>query len=602
MKPERSLPPEALTPAIRKYLPDPGSVKYHLLLGAVAIFILGPLGGVTAAYMNFSLGFFVGGQVLAGILGSAVTYGYGAEGKHGANYIQTMAASVASLSGMAVLVQAMTWLGLEEPPAWKLILYFLCIGMFGVGVGMLYTPILVDRMKLSFPSGLAVANILRALTDIRLLRSSIAKLGGGTAAGIGSALVANSMPALAESGYAASTLGAGMIVGARIGIPAVAMGAVGLWLTPWLRANGWLAEDAPFRKIGFIVALGMILGAAIVDMSLLAARAVRQWGASEAAEPAEDWKKTNQRMLLTWVVVWGLALLGVGVWVLDLPVGYLLAGIGLSFVFLLVNGISLGISDSNPISSAFVITVFILAALGLTNPVTGLLCAAILLVATSVGCDMQQDRSTGWRLGTNRVIQFRYQVIGVSMGAVMAIVLARLFMKAYPVLLVNQYAHPGSPGTERWQSAMTYKFVGALDGLTHPNPKVMTALALGIGLGLVTEIFRKVLKGRTGYRSWVASSRAGYWTDLTLDCTVLSSPYASSFGGFVEFGTTAWFAAGSVVTSVSQTIADRMPTKPGHEDLPEDMSTTSLVGGGLIAGDSLAALGLGLTGLMRTLL
>ena len=46
--------------------------------------------------MNFSLGFFVGGQVLAGILGSTVTYGYGAEGKHGANYIQTMAASVAA--------------------------------------------------------------------------------------------------------------------------------------------------------------------------------------------------------------------------------------------------------------------------------------------------------------------------------------------------------------------------------------------------------------------------------------------------------------------------------------------------------------------------
>ncbi|MFO1512540.1 MAG: hypothetical protein U1F83_06440 [Verrucomicrobiota bacterium] len=32
--------------------------------------------------MNFSIGFFVGGQVLAGILGSAVTLPYGPEGKH----------------------------------------------------------------------------------------------------------------------------------------------------------------------------------------------------------------------------------------------------------------------------------------------------------------------------------------------------------------------------------------------------------------------------------------------------------------------------------------------------------------------------------------
>src|SRR3954469_5846217 len=133
---------------MKRFLPPIGTPAYYILLAAVAIFILGPLGGITAAYMNFSLGFFVGGQVLAGILGSVVTYGYGSEGKHGANYIQTMAASVAGLSGMAVLIQAMTWLGFPQPPMWQLILYFTCIGMLGVGVGMFYTPILVDRMQL----------------------------------------------------------------------------------------------------------------------------------------------------------------------------------------------------------------------------------------------------------------------------------------------------------------------------------------------------------------------------------------------------------------------------------------------------------------------
>ncbi len=99
-----------------RFLPPIGSRGYYLLLGAVAILILGPLGGITAAYMNFSLGFFVGGQVLAGILGSVVTFGYGAEGKHGANYMQTMAASVASMGAMGVLIQTMIWLGLSEPP------------------------------------------------------------------------------------------------------------------------------------------------------------------------------------------------------------------------------------------------------------------------------------------------------------------------------------------------------------------------------------------------------------------------------------------------------------------------------------------------------
>jgi uncharacterized oligopeptide transporter (OPT) family protein len=596
--------------ARRRFLPPTGSAGYHLLLAAVAILVLGPLGGITAAYMNFSLGFFVGGQVLAGILGSVVTYGYGPEGKHGANYIQTMAASVAGLSGMAVLVQAMAWLGLPEPPVLQMVLYFMCIGMFGVGVGMLYTPILVDRMRLSFPSGFAVANILRALTDIRLLKESVAKLGGGTLGGLLSGL-AVSIPVsgapgqwlarFSATGYSASTFGAGMIVGARIGVPAIAMGAVGVWLTPWLRANGWIGAHDPFRKIAFIVALGMIMGAAAVDMAVLAGQALRQFGQAKAAEPAEDWKRTDRGFLWLWVLFWAAAIAVMGVGVLHLPPLFVAIAIGLVFVFLMVNGISLGISDSNPISSAFVLTVFILATIGLKDPVTGLLCASILLISTSVGGDMQQDRSTGWRLGTNRRIQFRYQVIGIAMGAVMSVGLARLFMKAYPVLKINQIANPELPGAEKWQSAMTYKFVGALDSLTHPNPKVMIALALGIAIGIVTEVLRKAIRHHPNWIAWVKGSRAGYYTDLALDCTILSSPYASSFGGFVEFGTSAWFGFGGVFASLFQTWQSRRPKPAEHEGVPEDMSTMSLVGGGLIAGDSLAALGLGLFGLVTTL-
>src|SRR5207302_10649321 len=123
-----------------------GTGGYYALVGVVAILMVVPRGGVAAAYMNFSLGFFVGGQVLAGILGSVVTLGYGAEGKHGANYMQSMAASVAGMAAMGVLIQTMIWLGLAEPPTWQLIAYFLCIGMLGVRLGMLYTPIVVDRM------------------------------------------------------------------------------------------------------------------------------------------------------------------------------------------------------------------------------------------------------------------------------------------------------------------------------------------------------------------------------------------------------------------------------------------------------------------------
>src|SRR3989475_6769018 len=57
--------------------------------------------------------------------------------------------------------------------------------MLGVGLGMLYTPLVVDRMQLKYPSGLAVANILRALSDPAVLRRSIAQLGTGLGLGAG---------------------------------------------------------------------------------------------------------------------------------------------------------------------------------------------------------------------------------------------------------------------------------------------------------------------------------------------------------------------------------------------------------------------------------
>src|SRR5690349_5887846 len=316
------------------WLPAAGTWKYHALLLALGILVLGPLGGVTASYMNFSLGFFIGGQVLAGILGSTVTYGYGAEGKHGANYIQTAAASVASLSAMGVLIQAMVWMGLQQPPVWQLVLYFLCIGMFAAGLGMLYTPILVDRMQLTFPSGLAVANILRALTDPVLLRQSVNKLGTGIGIGIVTGLAGPKIAILNAIEFSASTFGAGMVVGARIGIPAMVGGLVGLALIPFFVSIGWLNPGDPFRKITFLIALGMIVGAALVDVTLVLWEGAQRLksGRGSGAEAA-DWKRVNSRRLALWVAVWAVAVVLAGHFVLGQPVGYLVLAVALVFVF-----------------------------------------------------------------------------------------------------------------------------------------------------------------------------------------------------------------------------------------------------------------------------
>jgi uncharacterized oligopeptide transporter (OPT) family protein len=583
------------------WLPATGTWKYHALLVCLGVFVLGPLGGVTASYMNFSLGFFVGGQVLAGILGSTVTFGYGAEGKHGANFMQTAAASVASMSAMGVLIQAMVWMGLPQPPVWQLVLYMLCIGMFAAGVGMLYTPLLVDRMQLTYPSGFAVANILRALTDPVLLRRSVAKLGGGIALGITGGIAASKVAMLGAIELSTSTLGAGMLVGARIGIPAITSGLLGWALVPYFVSIGWLHEGDPFRKITFLIALGMIMGAAIIDIALVMKEAAaRLAGPRQPDPPQSEWKRVNTLRLVIWVACWGLGVIATGSIVLNQPVGFIAFAVALVFVFALVNGISVGISDSNPISSAFVVSVVLMAALGLKDPTVGLMAGMILLISTNVACDMQQDRSTGWRLGTNRVLQFRYQVVGLLMGALMAVLFAKLFMSAYPVLLLDQTVMKAGEQPSEWSAAMTYKFVGVLRSLTDDKPYQRTAIWLGVALGFAVQAARLWVRALPSYKAFVASGRKGFATDFVVDAILLPSPYAFSFGGFVNLHTSLWFGGGGVLSSALNALPKAKPAN--GEEMPADMSTTSLVGGGLIAGDSLAALGLGIAGLAATVI
>ncbi len=588
----------------KSWLPKVGTWKYYLMLAALTGLVFGPLGGLAAAYMNFSLGFFVGGQVLVGILGSVITIKYGAEGRHGANYMQTMAGVMSSMCGMAVLLQAMYWLGKTPPPAWQMTVFFACAGMFGIGLGVLYTPLLVDRLNLTYPSGAAVATIIRALTDKKLLKASIAKLGGGIALGIGCG--AANLP----WGFSASTLGAGMIVGQRIAIPGLVMGLIGWALTPSLQAAGWIGEKEPFRKIGFLIALAMILGASLVDLSIIFYEAVQRirGAMKQKQEEAPAYQKINTKRFIGWTLFWAAATVIAASFALGQPVPFILLALGLVVLFLIVNGISTGISDSNPISSAFVLSVLLMSLLGLKDPTVGLFAASILLIACAVGVDMQQALATGKRLETNRRIQFHFQWGGVVIGAILSMLIAALFFKAYPELTKNA-VHEEVP---RWQSAMTYKIVGILEDIGNLKPHQFYALFIGLSFGVAVQIARKLIKGSKKYAAYIsglkksesfASRGWGWFADFAVDVFIFSSPYAFSFGGFVDVTTVMWFAIGGMVSSAINYYSARAAAAkaaPG-EEMPEEIGTTFLAGGGLIAGDALWALIIGVAGLVSLL-
>jgi uncharacterized oligopeptide transporter (OPT) family protein len=225
----------------------------------------------------------------------------------------------------------------------------------------------------------------------------------------------------------------------------------------------------------------------------------------------------------------------------------------------------------------------------------------ILLVSCSVAGDMQQDRSTGWRLGTPRTIQFRFQVMGLVVGAVLTVGFAKLFLSAYPVLGLDQTVQSAAEQSTQWQSTMTYKFVGVLRSLTDDKPYQRTAIVLGIAIGFAVQVLRKWLFASAAYQRFRHSGRFGGASDFVIDAVLLPSPYAYSFGTFLSLATSSWFAAGGVISSVANWLDGRGANERRSDDaVIDDMSTTSLIGGGLIAGDALAALGLGVAGLLAT--
>jgi hypothetical protein len=195
-------------------------------------------------------------------------------------------------------------------------------------------------------------------------------------------------------------------------------------------------------------------------------------------------------------------------------------------------------------------------------------------------------------------------VLGLVVGAVLSVGFARLFMTAYPVLALDQTVMSAAQQPGQWLSAMTYKFVGALRSLTNDKPYQRHAIALGLLLGLAVQVLRVWLFARPAYQRWSQGSRAGKVGDFVLDAVLIPSPYAYSFGSFLSLATSTWFAIGGVIGSLANDRNERAAARgeqtAEQQALASDMSTVSLVGGGLIAGDALAALGLGMVGLLAT--
>jgi hypothetical protein len=95
--------------------------------------------------------------------------------------------------------------------------------------------------------------------------------------------------------------------------------------------------------------------------------------------------------------------------------------------------------------------------------------------------------------------------------------------------------------------------VGALRGLGHLASHQIRALGIGFAIGFFVQIARKALSRSPRWKLYLTSGPSAFAVGWIVDAILLSSPYASSFGGFVDLSSSAWMAAGGVVASLLAT-------------------------------------------------
>ncbi len=435
---------------------------------------LGIVQGVlmTAAftYAGLKLGFGVGGSSVAAIMGLVVLRGILGNGTIVENNInQTVASGInTASSGVIFTVPALLLLGIDFNP-WMVTLAAVAGSFMGIVVIIPLRKQMVELDRLRFPTGTAVATLLKATASGK---EKAVLLGVGAVAsalmvlGMEAGLVPEEWPVGEQLGLpdylqislymSLMNLGAGMLSG-RGGLAFFFGGVLAWWfLAPVAVGLEWVPVDETtvdvlygemFRPLG----IGILIGGALMGVvlafpamkaalgSLASAVQVREIGGADAAQ-----EELPAKVLYIGLALSAVVLIAV-VWLLDPSLGPVrIIGAGLvGTLWIAVAGLivaqATGMTDISPLSGLALIAVTLMLAItgaigttgGLSDTATqGAVVVAVAIgvavcVATSQCADMMQDLKTGHLVGARpaaqQKVQFAVGWLGplVAMGTMM---------------------------------------------------------------------------------------------------------------------------------------------------------------------------------------
>ncbi len=510
--------------------------------------VIGCVMTATFAYAGMVMGFSLGGSTVAALLGWAVLRLVVRRGTIlENNIIQTVASGInATSAGVIFTIPVLFLLGERFNP-WSVGLACMAGAVLGVGFIIPLRRQMIDIERLVFPSGIAVATILKSPGEG--VKKSVVLFGG---AAIGAVVIflqqthtlhLTAGPLIPETadlgkllhwppyvqnvwGISLLALGIGFITG-RNGLFILAGGVLSYWLITPVAVNlGWgpaaggfdpkTVADAIHGSITRPLGIGMLVGGAVTGViltfpalreSIKGLRSVRgKKGKSSpsASESVEVPEPEEMPVEILYGAIWlalGVLFLAAHLGGLEWGRAFVVAILGSVWLWLagIIVAQATGMTDWSPISGMALLAVVVLLYLTAGAVVAAVMIGAAVCVAVSECADMMQDLRTGHLVGSRPRMQQLVEIAVAPLGPMIAIGVVSLLWTSGGTDPSTGQMQPGfGPGTAipvpqaaALQSVIEAVQTGSIDWFRYGSGAAVGALLSlsGVpGLGVLVGI------------------------------------------------------------------------------------------------------------------
>jgi putative OPT family oligopeptide transporter len=503
-------------PALVDLSPPP----YRELTIASAVFgvLLGALLTAAFTYVALKLGFTLSGSTVAAILGFAVLRGAMGKGSIIENNInQTVASGINNASpGVAFTLPALFLLG-EDFDALSVILAAIAGSFLGIVVIIPLRKQMIELERLRFPSGIAVASLLKSpgagARQAKLLAGGFAVAAAFHLA-TGTDILAEEidfgafmgLPPWASLAIAISfaSLGAGLLSG-KGGLPFVLGGVLAWWIIAPLAVtmgmvpgpaeltaavessdyDQWITWDVLYSQMLRPLGIGILIGGALSGVvasfpalksaikSLSSAAKAGPGGSDELPAGVLYWGMAAAFAVLLGAAILASPGLGIGRQLLTAMVGTIWLGLAG-----LIVAQATGMTDISPLSGMSLIGVTLMFFMSGGSVVPAIILGVAVCIGIGQCADMMQDLKSGHLVGATprkqQLIQFCVCWLGVP------IAVGVIF------LLWGDGGGfgPGNPELTAPQGQALAAIMDSLQAGAAPLDKYLAGATIGLGLGI----------------------------------------------------------------------------------------------------------------------